>query len=94
MSTIDIRAYHSLSREEAQAAADALSRDLAEKFSIDYGWDGDHIHFERPGVHGQIEVRDGQIHFQAHLGLMLMLLKAPIEEEVVRYLRDHFNCSF
>lgn len=83
-----------MTREDAQQAAEDLSRDLAEKFGIDYGWDGDHIHFERPGVHGQIEVTDGEIHLQAHLGLMLILLKAPIEEEVVRYLRDHFGCTF
>lgn len=94
MSTIDIHAHHTMSREDAQQAADDLSRDLAEKFSIDYGWDGDHIHFERPGVHGQIKVTDGEIHVQAHLGLMLMLLRGPIEEEVVRYLREHFGCTF
>ena len=53
MSQIDINAAHTLSREEAQAAADSLSQDLARKFDIDYGWDGDVIHFERPGVQGQ-----------------------------------------
>jgi putative polyhydroxyalkanoate system protein len=94
MSTIDIHAYHTLSHEDALTAADELSCDLAEKFGIDYGWDDEVIHFERPGVHGQIEVKDTELRIQAHLGFMLMMLKAPIEQEIVRYLEEHFGCSF
>ena len=51
MSTIDIHAFHELGTERAQEAAEALSGELAEKFQIDYGWDGDCIVFERPGVY-------------------------------------------
>lgn len=94
MSVIDIRAHHDLSHEEALEAADELSCDLAEKFGIDYGWEDEVIHFERPGVHGQIEVRDAEIRIQARLGFLLMMLKEPIEKEIVRYLEDHFGCSF
>lgn len=94
MSTIDIHAYHELSHAEAQKAADDLSRDLAAKFNIAYRWEGDCIHFERPGVHGQILVGDKELRIQAHLGFMLMMLKNPIEQEVVRYLREHFGCRF
>jgi putative polyhydroxyalkanoate system protein len=94
MSNIDLHARHSLSREDAQAAADELARDLAGKFDIAYGWEGDHIHFERTGVNGTITVRDGEIRIHARLGLMLMFLKPQIENEVVRYLQDHFDCTF
>jgi len=94
LSTIDIHAYHDLSQAEARRAADALSRDLAGKFDIDYHWDGDAIHFERPGVHGQILIRDRELRIQAYLGFMLVMLKRPIEQEVVRYLREHFGCRF
>ncbi len=93
MSRIDIRARHQLKRKDAQAAADDLSRDLAEKFGIDWGWDGDTIHFERPGVQGQIDVTGDEIHVQAHLGFMLALLRGPIEDEITRYLREHFGCE-
>lgn len=93
MSKIDIHAFHQMDQKNAQQAADDLSRDLAEKFGIDYGWDGDTIHFERPGVQGQIDVTAEEIHVQAHLGFMLALLKTPIEDEVTRYLREHFGCS-
>lgn len=94
MSDIDIHAHHKLSHEEALQAADELSCDLAEKFGIDYGWDDEVIHFERPGVHGQIEVKDTELRIQATLGFMLMMLKGPIEQEITRYLETHFGCCF
>ena len=94
MSTIDIHAYHNLSHDEALTAADDLSRDLAEKFGIDYGWEDEVIHFQRPGVDGQILVADTELRIQANLGFMLMMLKTPIEQEIVRYLEEHFGCRF
>lgn len=93
MSNIDVCARHTMSRDDAQSAADDLARDLASKFGIDYGWDGDHIHFERPGVHGTITFREREIHIRARLGMMLMFLKPQIEREVTRYLEDHFGCT-
>ena len=80
--------------EEAQKAADELAGDLAEKFEINYGWEGDHIHFERPGVHGMITVRDSEIRIKATLGLMLIFLKPLIEDEITQYLQTHFGCTF
>ncbi len=92
--TIDILAKHNLSHEEALTAADELSCDLSEKFGIEYGWEDDVIHFERPGVDGQIRVQDDEIRVQANLGIMLMMLKGPIEQEIVVYLQQHFGCHF
>lgn len=94
MSTIDIHAFHTLSHEEALNAADELSIDLAKKFGIDYGWEDEVIHFERPGVNGQILVQESELRIQANLGLLLMMLKTPIEQEIIRYLEEHFGCSF
>jgi len=83
-----------MSREDAQRAADELACDLAQKFEIDYGWDGDHIHFDRPGVHGTITVRENEIRIKAVLGLMLLFLKPRIEAEITDYLQSHFGCRF
>jgi putative polyhydroxyalkanoate system protein len=94
VSTIDIHAYHKLSHEDALNAADELSIDLSKKFGIDYGWEDEVIHFERPGVNGQIQVQDNELRIQAKLGFMLMMLKGPIEQEIFRYLEEHFGCSF
>ena len=87
-------ARHSMPTEDAQQAADELAGDLGEKFEIDYGWDGDHIHFERPGLNGTITVRENEIRIKATLGLMLILLKPVIEDEITQYLENHFGCTF
>ncbi len=94
MSQIDIGAHHEMDHAHAQDAADKLAADLAEKFSIDYGWDEDTIHFERPGVHGMITVSENEIRIQAELDFFLTLLKTRIEKEIVSYLQEHFNCTF
>lgn len=92
MSEIDIEAHHQLSHEDAQHAAEELSADLALRFGIDYGWDGDAIVFERPGVSGRIDVLPDTLRIRARLGFLLMALKPAIEQEITRYLRDHFGC--
>lgn len=94
VSTIDIQAIHHLGHAEAVRAAEELSRDLAEKFAIAYHWQGEVIHFKRPGIHGRILVQDTEIAVEAHLGTMLTLLKDSIEREIVRNLERHFGCRF
>lgn len=94
MSEIDIHAFHKMNHEDAQQAADDLASDLARKFDIDYGWDDDVIHFERPGVSGSIIVGAKEIHITAHLGFLLMMLKTRIEDEIRQYLQVHFGCTF
>jgi len=89
--SINIKKNHSLSLADAQQIADALAADLGEKFSVDYGWDGDTIVFERPGVHGEIDV-DGQcVHVRAQLNFLLRYLQPIIEKEINRYLDEHFD---
>ena len=94
MSHIDLHATHTLSHAAAKSAAEELASDLARKFEIEYAWEGDHIHFERPGASGSITVGEREIHITARLGFMLMFLRHRIEEEIVRYLSEHFGCTF
>ena len=93
MSHIDMHARHTMPAQEAQKAADELAGDLASKFDINYGWEGDHIHFERPGVHGMITVRENEIRIKATLGIMLIFLKPLIEDEITDYLENQFGCT-
>jgi putative polyhydroxyalkanoate system protein len=94
MPGIDIQALHTMSREDAQQAADDLAQDLAGKFGIEYDWDDDTICFQRSGVSGTIKVDGDQIHIVAQLGLMLSLFKDRLESEIRRHLNEHFNCTF
>lgn len=91
MSELDIRREHDLGLDRAQQIADDIAADLAEKFGVDYGWDGDYIHFERPGVSGSIQVDATHIHVTAELGLLLSYLKPAVEKEVNSYLDAHFG---
>ena len=93
MSFIDIKRTHRLTPEEARQLANDLAVDLAEEFSIDYGWEEEVLYFERPGVHGQINVDENHIHIQAQLGFLLVFLKPRIEEEIESVLADHFKDS-
>ena len=93
MSNIDIQARHNLNHEDAISATDELCVELAEKFGIDYGWDEDTVYFERSGVNGSIVVNHDQIGIQAKLGFMLMMLKDPIEQEIIKHLKSHFGCD-
>ena len=94
MAAIDMCAHHTMNKEDAQEAADELAADLGRKFSIDYGWEDDEIHFQRPGVNGVISVGKEDIRIKAHLGFLLMMLKPRIEDEIVLYLQEHFGCTF
>jgi len=89
--SIDIRRTHAKSLEEAQQIADDLACDLAAKFSIDYGWDGDTIVFERPGVSGEIDVDGRVIHVRARLAWLLAYLEPAVKREIERYLDEHFT---
>ncbi len=91
MAKIDIRRSHDLTLEEAQEQADHIAADLAEKFSIDYHWEDDTIVFDRLGVSGQILVDEKELHVQAELNFFLSYLKPAVEQEIHRYLDDHFS---
>ena len=90
MSTIDIKKPHQLSLADAQKVADDLARDLAEKFSIVYQWEGDVLNFRRTGVDGDITVNEDFVHVKAKLGFLLSYLKPAVEREIDRYLDEHF----
>jgi putative polyhydroxyalkanoate system protein len=88
--TIDIKKNHAKSLEDAQQVADELAQDLADKFSIQYHWDGDTIVFDRPGVSGEIDVDAEVVHVRAKLGFLLSYLEPAVEKEINRYLDEHF----
>ncbi|MCA1780071.1 MAG: polyhydroxyalkanoic acid system family protein [Xanthomonadaceae bacterium] len=91
MSEIEIRKAHAFDLKGAQEVADNLARDLADKFDVKYGWDGDFIHFERAGCSGVIEVDQECVHVRAKLGFFLSYLKPAVEREINRYLDEHFT---
>ena len=90
MSRIDIRHAHSLPKAQARKAVEEVAKKLAEKFDMDYGWDGDILNFSRSGVDGAIELAAQELHVHAKLGFLTAMFKDPIESEIRRVLKEKF----
>ncbi|MCB9667303.1 MAG: polyhydroxyalkanoic acid system family protein [Myxococcales bacterium] len=86
MPGIDIRRAHTLGKDAARKAADALSTELTNKLQVQSHWEGDVLKFERTGAKGQVAVSDSLVHVSVELGLMLRPLKGAIEAQVNKYL--------
>lgn len=89
--SIDIRKPHSMRLEDAQQVADELASDLSDKFSVNYGWEGDTILFKRPGVDGEIDVDEQSVRVRARLAFLFTYLQPAVEREINRYLDEHFE---
>lgn len=90
MASIDIQHPHTLPDTQARAALEDVATRLEHKFGLDCRWEGDDLHFARPGVDGRIAMQPGQLHVTARLGMMLSAMKGRIETEIRRYLGERF----
>ncbi len=91
MSNIDIRRTHKRPLKEARSAIERVAEHIAEKFDVEYGWNGNNMEFSRGGVDGNIAVTRKDVHVTAKLGFLLMAIKGPIEREIERYLDEEFG---
>jgi putative polyhydroxyalkanoate system protein len=82
MATIRIDRPHHMSQREAKALAERLARDFEKRFELAWHWDGDDVHFRRPGMSGQMHVGDTDIVLEVRLGLLLTPLKPAIERQM------------
>ena len=76
---------------EARAAAEHLAEELKTAFGLRSRWEGDALHFERPGVNGELAVSEEEVILTVHLGFFLTALKPSIEREVHRYFDENFT---
>lgn len=90
MANIDIRKSHDLRFQDARQRANDIAADMAEKFSVSYRWENGVILFDRTGIAGEIRVSETDVQVSADLGLLLISLKPMIEQEIHRYLNNHF----
>jgi putative polyhydroxyalkanoate system protein len=82
MAKISIGRHHHLSHQKAKNAAERLASDLEKRFDLAWNWEGDHVHFERPGLSGSMHVGRSEITLDVKLGLLLTPLKPAIEREI------------
>ncbi len=87
MSTIDVKRAHSLPKEEARKRAEDLARTMAEKFNLEWKWQGDSILFDAPrgaakGTKGEVSVTDKEVRVQIDLPFLLRVMKGTVESKV------------
>ncbi|MFA5684255.1 MAG: polyhydroxyalkanoic acid system family protein [Lysobacteraceae bacterium] len=90
MASIDIRRRHNKSLKDARKAVEHVAQRMAEKFAVDYSWEGNTLHFNRAGVDGRIALERDEVHVEANLGFFLSALKGPIEQEIHRRIETEF----
>lgn len=87
MATIDITRSHSLSLDDAKKKAEELAKGMADKFGIDWKWEGNTIRFDAPsgaakGTKGEVAVTEKDVRVAIDLPFMLKVMKGTIESKV------------
>lgn len=87
MATIDISRNHSLPLDDAKKKAEELAKGMADKFGIQWKWEGDTIRFDAPsgaakGTKGEVSVSDKNVRVAIDLPFMLRVMKGTIEDKV------------
>ena len=82
MADISMMRTHHLGLKGARIAADKMAEKLGEKFDLAGDWNGNTLHFHRPGVNGILAVTDHDMKLDVTLGFMLKMMKGPIEKAV------------
>lgn len=91
MPSIQITRKHDKPMKDARAAVEKVAKSIAKKFSVDYGWDGDTLNFERSGVSGHIALSKGMVKVVVELSFLLLAIKGPIEQAIKEHLEKEFK---
>jgi putative polyhydroxyalkanoate system protein len=82
MASIHIKRQHNLGRDVARERVELVAKDLQDRLSAKWSWQGDSLRFERSGASGSVQVGDDFVEFKIKLGLLLSPLKGTIEQTI------------
>jgi putative polyhydroxyalkanoate system protein len=87
MATIDITRAHSLPLDDAKKKAEDLAKGMADRFGIQWRWEGNTIRFDAPsgaakGTKGEVAVTQSDVRVAIDLPFMLRVMKGTIEDKV------------
>ena len=88
MADISVTRTHHLGLKGAHAAADKMVAKLDQKFNLSGDWEGNTLHFERPGVNGRLTISESDMKLEVTLGFLLKMMKGPIEQAVNEQLKQ------
>jgi len=90
MSSIEINAPFTMPRDKLRAELGKLAEQLGEELQLDCEWQSDDcLNFARSGIQGEINIGDEEIDLNISLGLMLVLFKGKIEQEILGFIDEH-----
>jgi len=90
---ISLRRTHSLSRNQAVAAANSVAAQLKGEYGIQSRWDGDTLYFERANAHGTLRLVPKEVQVEVHLGFLLSMFESSIRDEIDRNLQKHLTAK-
>lgn len=90
MPSIQVSRKHSKTLPQARTAVEKVAKSIAKKFAVEYGWEGDTMHFERSGVSGHIALTKGAVKVVVDLSFLLLAIKGPITEAIEEHLDKEF----
>ncbi len=90
MPSIEIRREHSKSIKDARAAVERVAGKISEHFEVEYGWEGDTLHFRRSGVDGHIALARGEVRVIVNLSFFLLALRGSVEAEIHKQIDREF----
>ena len=82
MADIKLNRKHQLGLKAAHAAADKMAEKLGQQFGLSGSWEGNTLHFSRPGVSGHMHISEADVTLEVTLGFLLKAMKGPIERAV------------
>ncbi|MBI4740827.1 MAG: polyhydroxyalkanoic acid system family protein [Betaproteobacteria bacterium] len=91
MSDITIRRKHGKTLADARAAAEHMASELRDEFALDTAWDGDSMHFRRPGISGELALEGEEAALRIRLSFLFSALKPAIEREVHKFFDENFS---
>ncbi|OZC02207.1 polyhydroxyalkanoic acid system family protein [Rubricoccus marinus] len=86
MPDIDLTRPHTLGRDGARRAADAVAARLKDEYRIRSEWSGDQLRVRGAGVKGELAVGEHDVRVTASLGLLARPFRNQLHREIEREL--------
>jgi len=92
MSRLIITRAHDLSFEDLCAEAEALAEKLRRQYGGSWRWEEDCLHYNYSGgVDAIVWVDEDELTIEVKLGMMMGMMRRPIEREINVYLDQHIG---
>ena len=90
MSRIYIQRDHELDSRTLRKRAESLARQLQREFGGNYRWEGNTVHYNYSGgIDARLTLQDEDILVDVKLGVLMLMLKTRLQQEIEGYLDKH-----